>query len=145
STKAFTTQLAALFSLCLALAKVKGRLSPQAEADAIDQLRYVPGSIQHALNLEPQVQAWAERFAQRDHALFLVRGIHYPLAHAAPFRPAFADRARGAGADARLPHGVEARHRRRQAAQPREGRYRRVGASGIASAAGGGVPATFIT
>ena len=80
STKAFTTQLSALFTLCLALAKVKGRLSAQAEADAIDQLRYVPGSIQHALNLEPQVQAWAERFAQRDHALFLGRGIHYPVA-----------------------------------------------------------------
>ena len=80
STKAFTTQLAALFTLCLALAKVKGRLSAQAEADAIDQLRYVPGSIQHALNLEPQIQAWSERFAQRDHALFLGRGIHYPVA-----------------------------------------------------------------
>ena len=80
STKAFTTQLAALFTLCLALSKVKGRLSPQAEADAIDQLRYVPGSIQHALNLEPQIQAWSERFAQRDHALFLGRGIHYPVA-----------------------------------------------------------------
>jgi glucosamine--fructose-6-phosphate aminotransferase (isomerizing) len=80
STKAFTTQLAALFTLCLALAKMKGRLGAQAEADAIEQLRYVPGSIQHALNLEPQVQAWAERFAQRDHALFLGRGIHYPVA-----------------------------------------------------------------
>ena len=80
STKAFTTQLAALFTLCLALSKVKGRLSAQAEADAIDQLRYVPGSIQHALNLEPQIQAWSERFAQRDHALFLGRGIHYPVA-----------------------------------------------------------------
>jgi glucosamine--fructose-6-phosphate aminotransferase (isomerizing) len=80
STKAFTTQLAALFTLCLALAKVKGRLGAQAEADAIDQLRYVPGSIQHALNLEPQIQAWSERFAQREHALFLGRGIHYPVA-----------------------------------------------------------------
>jgi glucosamine--fructose-6-phosphate aminotransferase (isomerizing) len=80
STKAFTTQLAALFTLCLALAKVKGRLDAQAEADAIEQLRYVPGSIQHALNLEPQIQAWAERFAQREHALFLGRGIHYPVA-----------------------------------------------------------------
>ncbi len=80
STKAFTTQLAALFTLCLALSKVKGRLGAQAEADAIDQLRYVPGSIQHALNLEPQIQAWSERFAQRDHALFLGRGIHYPVA-----------------------------------------------------------------
>jgi len=80
STKAFTTQLAALFTLCLALAKVKGRLDAQAEADAIEQLRYVPGSIQHALNLEPQIQAWAERFAKREHALFLGRGIHYPVA-----------------------------------------------------------------
>ncbi len=80
STKAFTTQLAALFTLALALAKVKGRLGAQAEADAIEQLRYVPGSIQHALNLEPQVQAWAERFAQREHALFLGRGMHYPVA-----------------------------------------------------------------
>src|SRR4029078_8761573 len=44
------------------------------------QLRCVPGSIQHALNLEPQIQAWAERFAERDHALFLGRGIHYPIA-----------------------------------------------------------------
>jgi glucosamine--fructose-6-phosphate aminotransferase (isomerizing) len=80
STKAFTTQLAALFTLALALAKVKGRLAAQAEAQAIEQLRYVPGSIQHALNLEPQVQAWAERFAQREHALFLGRGMHYPVA-----------------------------------------------------------------
>jgi glucosamine--fructose-6-phosphate aminotransferase (isomerizing) len=80
STKAFTTQLAALFTLTLAIAKAKGRLSAQAEADAIAQLRFVPGSIQHALNLEPQIQAWAERFAQRKHALFLGRGIHYPVA-----------------------------------------------------------------
>ncbi|MBC8022780.1 MAG: glutamine--fructose-6-phosphate transaminase (isomerizing) [Burkholderiales bacterium] len=80
STKAFTTQLAALFTLALALARCHGRLSAQAEAQAIEQLRYVPGSIQHALNLEPQIQAWSERFAQRDHALFLGRGIHYPVA-----------------------------------------------------------------
>ncbi|HEX7605377.1 MAG TPA: glutamine--fructose-6-phosphate transaminase (isomerizing) [Usitatibacter sp.] len=80
STKAFTTQLAALFTLTLAIAKAKGRLGPAAEADAIGQLRFVPGSIQHALNLEPQIQAWAERFAQREHALFLGRGIHYPVA-----------------------------------------------------------------
>ena len=80
STKAFTTQLAALFTLALALARSRGRLSAEAEAQAIEQLRYVPGSIQHALNLEPQIQAWSERFAQRDHALFLGRGIHYPVA-----------------------------------------------------------------
>ncbi len=80
STKAFTTQLVSLFTLTLALAKSHGRLTPTVEADAIDQLRYIPGSIQHALNLEPQIQAWSERFAKRDHALFLGRGIHYPVA-----------------------------------------------------------------
>ncbi|HET9576958.1 MAG TPA: glutamine--fructose-6-phosphate transaminase (isomerizing) [Usitatibacter sp.] len=80
STKAFTTQLAALFTLALGLAKAKGLLDAQREAGAIEQLRYVPGHIQHALNLEPQIQAWADRFALREHALFLGRGIHYPIA-----------------------------------------------------------------
>ncbi|HET7728555.1 MAG TPA: glutamine--fructose-6-phosphate transaminase (isomerizing) [Usitatibacter sp.] len=80
STKAFTTQLVTHFTLALALAKAKGRLTALAEADAVTQLRFVPGSIQHALNLEPQIAVWAERFARRDHALFLGRGIHYPVA-----------------------------------------------------------------
>ena len=80
STKAFTTQLAALFTLTLAIAKARGRISAQLEHDAIEQLRFVPGSVQHALNLEPQIQAWAERIAERDHALFLGRGLHYPVA-----------------------------------------------------------------
>ena len=80
STKAFTTQLVSLFTLALAIAKSRGALSPQTESDAIGQLRFVPGSVQHALNLEPQIQAWAERFAVREHALFLGRGIHYPIA-----------------------------------------------------------------
>jgi glucosamine--fructose-6-phosphate aminotransferase (isomerizing) len=80
STKAFTTQLVALFTLALALAKARGRLTPHAEADAIGQLRFVPGSVQHALNLEPQIRAWAQRFSEREHALFLGRGMHYPVA-----------------------------------------------------------------
>ncbi|HWH40425.1 MAG TPA: glutamine--fructose-6-phosphate transaminase (isomerizing), partial [Usitatibacter sp.] len=80
STKAFTTQLVSLFTLALALAKSRGRLDAQREAEAVGQLRFVPGHIQHALNLEPQIQAWAERFAEREHALFLGRGIHYPIA-----------------------------------------------------------------
>ncbi|HXZ49639.1 MAG TPA: glutamine--fructose-6-phosphate transaminase (isomerizing) [Usitatibacter sp.] len=80
STKAFTTQLAALYILTLAIAKSKGRLDARAEAGAIEQLRYLPGSIQHALNLEPQIRAWAGLFAPREHALFLGRGIHYPVA-----------------------------------------------------------------
>ena len=80
STKAFTTQLVALFTLALSIAKARGALTSDAEAAAIAQLRYVPGSVQHALNLEPQIQSWSERFAERDHALFLGRGIHYPIA-----------------------------------------------------------------
>ena len=80
STKAFTTQLVSLFVLALAIAKAKGRLDGAGESEAIAQLRFVPGSIQHALNLEPQIRAWAHRFAPREHALFLGRGIHYPIA-----------------------------------------------------------------
>ena len=80
STKAFTTQLIALFALALTLAKEHGRLTAQQEADFIEQLRYVPGSVQHALNLEPQIKAWAQKFAEKEHALFLGRGLHYPIA-----------------------------------------------------------------
>ncbi|MFP5349545.1 MAG: glutamine--fructose-6-phosphate transaminase (isomerizing), partial [Gammaproteobacteria bacterium] len=80
STKAFTTQLAGLFALTLALAKVKGRLPAAAEAGYLDALRCLPGSVQHALNLEPQIKAWSERFAPKEHALFLGRGVHYPIA-----------------------------------------------------------------
>ncbi|MEO6264825.1 MAG: glutamine--fructose-6-phosphate transaminase (isomerizing) [Luteimonas sp.] len=80
STKAFTTQLVALFALTGTLAKLRGNLSPQQEADYVEALRHLPGSVQHALNLEPQISAWAERFALRQHALFLGRGVHYPIA-----------------------------------------------------------------
>lgn len=80
STKAFTTQLAALFILTLVLAKSRGRLSADAEHDYLEALRHLPGSVQHALNLEPQIQSWAERFANKEHALFLGRGLHYPIA-----------------------------------------------------------------
>ena len=80
STKAFTTQLVALFTLTCALAKLHGRLNDEQEAGHVDALRQLPGSIQHALNLEPQVQVWSERFAPKQHALFLGRGVHYPIA-----------------------------------------------------------------
>src|SRR5690606_37600638 len=80
STKAFTTQLVALFTLTATLAKLHGRLDAAQEAEHLDALRHLPGSVQHALNLEPQISAWAEKFAPRDHALFLGRGVHYPIA-----------------------------------------------------------------
>jgi len=80
STKAFTTQLVALFTLALTLAKLRGRLDKKQEAQYMEDLRHLPGSVQHALNLEPQIKLWAERFSTKSHALFLGRGVHYPIA-----------------------------------------------------------------
>ncbi|MCS4278280.1 glucosamine--fructose-6-phosphate aminotransferase (isomerizing) [Stenotrophomonas rhizophila] len=80
STKAFTTQLAALFQLTVVLGKLHGRIDAAQEADYLEQLRFLPGSVQHALNMEPQIAAWAERFARKSSALFLGRGLHYPIA-----------------------------------------------------------------
>ncbi|MFM9913235.1 MAG: glutamine--fructose-6-phosphate transaminase (isomerizing) [Methylophilaceae bacterium] len=80
STKAFTTQLVALFTLALTLAKLRCRVDKKREAQYLDDLRHLPGSVQHALNLEPQIKLWAERFAGKSHALFLGRGVHYPIA-----------------------------------------------------------------
>jgi len=80
STKAFTTQLVGLFALAVTLAKLNGRLDAKQEAAYIEDLRQLPGSVQHALNLEPQIMSWAEKFTPRQHALFLGRGVHYPIA-----------------------------------------------------------------
>ena len=80
STKAFTTQLCALFILALTLAKQRGQLTPEAERRHLESLRQLPGSVQHALNLEPQIMLWADQFADKEHALFLGRGLHYPIA-----------------------------------------------------------------
>jgi glucosamine--fructose-6-phosphate aminotransferase (isomerizing) len=80
STKAFTTQLTALFLLALTLAQQKGRLSSDAERDHVKSLRHLPTALGAALALEPQIIAWAERFAKKEHALFLGRGLHYPIA-----------------------------------------------------------------
>lgn len=80
STKAFTTQLAALFQLTVVLGKLHGRIDAAQEAGYLEQLRFLPGSVQHALNMEPQIAAWAERFARKSSALFLGRGLHYPIA-----------------------------------------------------------------
>jgi glucosamine--fructose-6-phosphate aminotransferase (isomerizing) len=80
STKAFTTQLVALYALAGTLARLSGRWSDEDERAALDGLRLLPGSVQHALNLEPQIVTWADRFAPKEHALFLGRGLHYPIA-----------------------------------------------------------------
>ncbi len=80
STKAFTTQLAALFVLAVVLATQRGRITPERLAAYTDTLRHLPAKVQQVLALEPLVVKWAERFANRQHALFLGRGPHYPIA-----------------------------------------------------------------
>ena len=80
STKAFTTQLVGLFLLTLALAQVRGLLDEKAEARHLKALRHLPVAVQSVLALEPQVIAWSEEFARKENALFLGRGMHYPVA-----------------------------------------------------------------
>jgi glucosamine--fructose-6-phosphate aminotransferase (isomerizing) len=80
STKAFTTQLVGLYLLTLALAQVRGRLSDEQEAAELKALRHLPLALQAVLALEPQVIAWSEEFARKENALFLGRGLHYPIA-----------------------------------------------------------------
>ncbi|CAN1534027.1 GlmS Glucosamine 6-phosphate synthetase, contains amidotransferase and phosphosugar isomerase domains [Burkholderiaceae bacterium] len=80
STKAFTTQLAGLFLLTLALAQAKGRLSAADEAQHLKAMRHLPVALQSVLALEPQLIAWAQDFASKENALFLGRGLHYPIA-----------------------------------------------------------------
>src|SRR5688572_2674390 len=80
STKAFTTQLAGLFLLTLALAQAKGRLSEADEQKYLKRMRHLPVALQSVLALEPQIISWAEDFARKENALFLGRGLHYPIA-----------------------------------------------------------------
>ena len=80
STKAFTTQLAGLFLLTLALAQSKGLLSEEQEAAHLKAMRHLPVALQAVLALEPQIISWAEDFARMENALFLGRGLHYPIA-----------------------------------------------------------------
>jgi glucosamine--fructose-6-phosphate aminotransferase (isomerizing) len=80
STKAFTTQLAALFLLTLVLAKLRGRLDANKEQQFLHELRHLPAAVQKVLALEPQIAEMSKHFADKHHALFLGRGMHYPIA-----------------------------------------------------------------
>ena len=80
STKAFTTQLAALFLLTLTLAKLRGRINDEQQQMHLKNLRHLPAALQSVLALEPQIIAWADVFARKENALFLGRGLHYPIA-----------------------------------------------------------------
>jgi glutamine---fructose-6-phosphate transaminase (isomerizing) len=80
STKAFTTQLAALVLLTMALARQRGRLTPARESELLQALRHLPAALTHVLQVEPAIAKWAAIFATKEHMLFLGRGIHYPIA-----------------------------------------------------------------
>ena len=80
STKAFTTQLVSLFILTITLAKNKKLITRKLETKYLNDLRGLVGGIQTALNLEPQIKQWAKHFSNKEHALFLGRGVHYPIA-----------------------------------------------------------------
>jgi len=80
STKAFTSQLTALLRLALSLGKARGRVCVEREAQFMDQIQQLPAAVANALRTEPEMAAWAARFAQCEHALFLGRGVHYPIA-----------------------------------------------------------------
>ena len=80
STKAFTTQLAALFTFTMVMAKLRGKLSEDQEKTLLAQLRHLPSAMQNILALEPEIKELAASFAEKRHALFLGRGVHYPIA-----------------------------------------------------------------
>jgi glutamine---fructose-6-phosphate transaminase (isomerizing) len=80
STKAFTTQLVALFTLAVTLGKLRGHVDASAEATYLKQLRHLPAALNSVLALEPQIIAWSEEFSRKENALFLGRGLHYPIA-----------------------------------------------------------------
>lgn len=80
STKAFTTQLVALFGLAVTLGRVHGYVDDTKLVEYTNALRSLPNDIQYALNLEPQISSWSSKFADKPSALFLGRGIHYPIA-----------------------------------------------------------------
>lgn len=80
STKAFTTQLLALYLLAISIAKRSGKISAEKEKDILRELRHLPKALHAVLALEPQIIAWSHAFAKCENALFLGRGLHYPIA-----------------------------------------------------------------
>ena len=80
STKAFTTQLLALYLLTVSLAMRAGKISAEKEKELLRELRHLPKALHAVLALEPQIIAWSEAFSKCENALFLGRGLHYPIA-----------------------------------------------------------------
>ncbi|GAA4813768.1 glutamine--fructose-6-phosphate aminotransferase [isomerizing] [Marinicella pacifica] len=79
STKALTTQLAVMALLTLKLAELRD-VDIKVRKNLAKQLRTLPGIINQSLLLNNQIKVFAEQIVQRDHALFLGRGVHYPIA-----------------------------------------------------------------
>ncbi|MBS1270518.1 MAG: Glutamine--fructose-6-phosphate aminotransferase [isomerizing] [Gammaproteobacteria bacterium] len=79
STKAFTTQLTALLLLGIGLGRRRG-LEPEQESMLVKELRSLPAKIEQALKLDSTIADIAEQFADKQHALFLGRGAHFPIA-----------------------------------------------------------------
>ena len=80
STKAFTTQLLALYLLAISLAKRTGKVSTEKEKELLRELRHLPKALHAVLALEPQIMAWSDAFSKCENALFLGRGLHFPIA-----------------------------------------------------------------
>jgi glutamine---fructose-6-phosphate transaminase (isomerizing) len=80
STKAFTTQLLALYLLAVSIAKRAGKISTEKEKELLRDLRHLPKALHAVLALEPQIIAWSDAFSKCENALFLGRGLHYPIA-----------------------------------------------------------------
>jgi glucosamine--fructose-6-phosphate aminotransferase (isomerizing) len=80
STKAFTTQLAALFLLVTVIAKVREQITVETEKKLINDLRHLPAAVNHVLELEQSVANWAKVISPKNNVLFLGRGVHYPVA-----------------------------------------------------------------
>jgi len=80
STKAFTTQLLALYLLAVSIAKRADKISAEKEKELLRELRHLPKALHAVLALEPQIIAWSDAFAKCENALFLGRGLHYPIA-----------------------------------------------------------------
>ncbi|CAH2774410.1 MAG: Glutamine--fructose-6-phosphate aminotransferase [isomerizing] (EC [uncultured Caballeronia sp.] len=79
STKAFTTQLVGMFVLAVTLGTLRGHVTEKQGADYLTQLRHLPAALNSVLALEPQIIAWSEKFSRKENALFLGRGLHYPI------------------------------------------------------------------
>ena len=80
STKAFTTQLAAMLMMVTSIGRLQGRINEEKEAEIVQALHQLPADIEKALAFDKEIEALAPDFADKHHTLFLGRGEFYPIA-----------------------------------------------------------------